>query len=230
MKPVANSILVMAAHPDDEVLGCGGTLARLVREGAKAHVAFLTDGIGARLAPAESDQAALDGRRQASLRALARLGITSVSFDSLPDNRMDTIALLDIVKHVEVLIARHRPDTLFTHHAGDVNIDHRRLFEAVTAATRPQAGQPVRTLLSFEVPSSTEWQLPAGGPPFLPNWFTDISSTLELKLQALEDYAVEMRPWPHPRSLEGVRALARWRGATIGVEAAEAFMLGRCIQ
>jgi LmbE family N-acetylglucosaminyl deacetylase len=114
-----------------------------------------------------------------------------------------------------------------THHAGDVNIDHQRVHQAVVTACRPQPGHPVRTLLFFEVPSSTEWQPPGSAPAFTPNWFVDISSTLDCKLNALDAYAEELRVWPHPRSLQAVEALARWRGATVGVEAAEAFILGR---
>lgn len=221
MKP---RILVLAAHPDDEVLGCGGALARHAEEGANIHVAFLADGVNSRDGV---DQAALGTRRDAARRALAELGVSSVSFGDLPDNRLDTVPLLDIVKLAEIQIAAHRPDTLYTHHAGDVNIDHRRLHEAVIAATRPQAGQPVRTLLFFEVASSTEWQPPGSAPVFAPNWFVDIGPQLERKLRALDAYAMELRSWPHPRSRRGVEHLARWRGATIGAEAAEAFILGR---
>ena len=140
---------------------------------------------------------------------------------------MDTIPLLDITQAVETLIAKHQPEMVFTHHAGDVNIDHRRLHEAVATACRPQQGHPVKTLLCFEVPSSTEWQLPGSAPVFTPNWFVDISATLDRKLTALEAYAAELRTWPHPRSRQGVEHLAHWRGATVGVTAAEAFMLGR---
>jgi LmbE family N-acetylglucosaminyl deacetylase len=140
---------------------------------------------------------------------------------------MDTIPLLDIVKVIEGLIEESQPDTLLTHHAGDVNVDHRRIHEAVIAACRPQPGHPVRTLLCFEVPSSTEWQLPNTAPHFCPNWFVDISDTFDIKMAALKAYAEELRAWPHPRSLQGVEHLARWRGATVGVNAAEAFILGR---
>jgi LmbE family N-acetylglucosaminyl deacetylase len=225
---VNRSILVIAAHPDDEVLGCGGTLARHAAEGARIHVAFLADGVSSRDNPPPATD--LTARRAAARTALAILGITSVSFGEFPDNRMDGVDLLDIVKAVEAQIATHRPDTLFTHHAGDVNIDHRRLHDAVIAATRPQTGQPVRTLLFFEVASSTEWQPPGSGPAFSPNWFVDIGPQLEKKLQALAAYALELRPWPHPRSVRGVEHLARWRGATIGAEAAEAFILGRRLE
>ena len=219
-------ILVIAAHPDDEVLGCGGTIARLAEDTA-VHVAFLADGVYSRSGDPAAQQDELANRRQAAERACNILGVSSVSFGEYPDNRMDSIALLDIVRLVEEQITNHRPQVLLTHHAGDVNIDHRRIHDAVTSACRPQCGSPVRSLLCFEIASSTEWQLPGSAPTFAPNWFVDISQTLERKLAALDAYSAELREWPHPRSRRGVEVLARWRGATIGADAAEAFVLGR---
>lgn len=224
------SILIIAAHPDDEVLGCGGTIAKLVQQKATIHVAFLADGVFSRETESKKSQKELKQRRDAAKKACEILGVQSVFFGDFPDNRMDTIPLLDITKKVEELISEYQPDTIFTHHAGDVNIDHRRTHEAVVTACRPQKNHPVKTLLCFEVPSSTEWQVPGSAPVFTPNWFVDISETLHLKLSALEAYADELRKWPHPRSKRGVEHLAHWRGATVGVEASEAFMLGRQIK
>ncbi len=221
------SILILAAHPDDEVLGCGGTIAKLADEGAIINVAFLADGVYSRSVEQTIQQEELQIRRRAAQKACNILGVKSLSFGDFPDNRMDTIALLDITKAVESLITEHQPDTVFTHHAGDLNIDHRRMHEAVVTACRPQYSHPVKTLLSFEVPSSTEWQLTGSAPPFTPNWFVDIAKTLNRKMAALEAYAAELRDWPHPRSRQGVEHLAHWRGATVGVDAAEAFILGR---
>lgn len=224
------SILVLAAHPDDEVLGCGGTIAKLADGGAIVHVAFLADGVFSRAGDQTKQQERLRNRRVAAQEACNILGVKSVSFGDFPDNRMDTIALLDITKAVEELIAEHQPNTVFTHHVGDVNIDHRRMHEAVVTACRPQLDHPVKTLLCFEVPSSTEWQLPGSAPVFAPNWFINISDTLSRKLAALDAYAAELRNWPHPRSRQGVEHLAHWRGVTVGVDAAEAFMLGRQLE
>jgi LmbE family N-acetylglucosaminyl deacetylase len=224
------SILVLAAHPDDEVLGCGGTIARLASQGGRVHVAYLADGVSSRgrdSGEAAAGNAELAERRAAARRACEILGATCVHFGDFPDNRLDSVALLDIVQPVEALIARYAPDTVLTHHAGDLNVDHRRTFEAALTACRPQPRHPVKTLLSFEVPSSTEWQAPGGACAFTPNWFVDISASLDRKLAALAAYEKELRAWPHPRSRQGVEALARWRGATVGVEAAEAFLLGR---
>lgn len=222
--------LVIAAHPDDEVLGCGGTVARMTEEGVVVHIAFLADGVGARESHPGLARSPLSERRAAAKKAADILGAASVNFDDLPDNQLDSVPLLTVVQRVEMLIAKHRPATVMTHHAGDLNVDHRLVHEAVMTACRPQRGHPVRTLLCFEVPSSTEWQPAGSDVPFAPNWFVDISGTLQRKLAALEAYAMEMRDWPHPRSMTGVEHLARWRGATVGCEAAEAFILARAVR
>lgn len=219
-------ILVLAAHPDDEVLGCGGTLRGHVLAGDEVHVVILADGAGSRPG-GEAHKAA----RAASARAAAGiLGIRHVITHDLPDNRLDSVPLLDLVQIVERHVREVAPDMVYTHHGGDLNIDHRRAHEAVVTACRPQPGGRVASLLFFEVPSSTEWRAPGDAAPFAPNWFVDIAGTLDTKLDALRAYADELRPWPHPRSLEGVSHLARWRGATVGCGAAEAFVLGRHIQ
>ena len=227
-------ILLIAAHPDDEALGCGGTIARFSTQGCEVHLAFLADGVSARGIPgrelAEQDREALKRRRMAARKAAEILGAASVSFDDLPDNQLDSLPLLDITHRVEALIAQRQPSVVLTHHPGDLNIDHRRVHQAVMIACRPQRGHCVRTLLVFEVPSSTEWQPPGSGAAFEPNWFVDISDTLEQKCKALDAYHEEMRAWPHPRSLEAVEHLARWRGATVGCEAAEAFVVLRQLQ
>lgn len=218
-------VLVVAAHADDEVLGCGGTIAKWAATGSEISVAFLADGVRSRRN--SGAEAEIATRQNAAASACAILGGKIAGFGSFPDNSMDTVPLLDVVQHVERLIAEVRPDTVLTHHAGDVNVDHRRIHEAMIAACRPQTGHTVRTLLFFEVASSTEWQVPGSAPQFAPNWYEDISATLDKKLAALEAYSAELRPWPHPRSRKGVEALAHWRGATAGFEAAEAFVLGR---
>ena len=226
---MAPSILILAAHPDDEVLGCGGTIAKLVDEGATVNVAFLADGFSSREGDESNQLLEREMRRGAAKKACDILGVKTVWFGDFPDNSMDTLPLLQIAKSVEGLVAQFKPDTIFTHHGGDVNIDHCCLHRALVVACRPQLGHSVKTIMCFEVPSSTEWQLPGSAPAFLPNWYVDISTTLERKLNALDAYETELRPWPHSRSRKGVEHLARWRGATIGVDAAEAFMLGRKI-
>ena len=143
---------------------------------------------------------------------------------------MDSVDLLDVIQHVERLLVRYRPKIVFTHHAGDLNVDHRLTHQAVVTACRPQTSLTVKTLLFFEVASSTEWQVSGAALAFEPNWFVDVSKTHKRKMAALEAYGAELRGWPHPRSLKGIDHLLRWRGATVGVEAAEAFMLGRKLE
>jgi LmbE family N-acetylglucosaminyl deacetylase len=224
---MVNSVLVVAAHPDDEVLGCGATMARHRAEGARVTVLVLADGVGAR-DPADRAKE-LAARQAAARRACGELGVTDLSLLAYPDNRMDQVALLDIVQDIEKIVRECQPDIVYTHHAGDVNIDHRRVHDAVAAACRPLPGFCVRQLLFFETPSSTEWRPAASFPPFAPDWFVDVSDYLPQKLAALAAYGDEMRAFPHPRSAEAVTHLAGWRGATVGVAAAEAFELGRAI-
>ncbi len=221
------NLLVIAAHPDDETLGCGGTLARLIREGNLVRVAFMADGVGSRAEKGVQDIQALESRQEAASKACEVLGAPSPIFNDYPDNRLDTLPLLEIVQSIEILITKYQPDTILTHHFGDLNIDHQIVHKAVFTACRPQTGYPVQTLLTFETPSSTEWQTPVSARSFVPNWFVDITDTLEQKIMAAQCYVSELRQWPHPRSEQGLRHLAHWRGATVGVEAAEAFMLGR---
>ncbi|ELS34322.1 MULTISPECIES: PIG-L deacetylase family protein [Pseudanabaena] len=223
------NILVVAAHPDDEVLGCGGAIAKHIQQGDKVHILILAEGVTSRKSERNRDdfQAELSALEIVANKVSHLLGVSSLSMHDFPDNRMDSCELLDIVKFIEKSIEQYQPQIIYTHHSGDVNIDHRCIHQAVVTACRPIPNHPVHTLLFFEIPSSTEWQTPSSAVPFTPNWFVDISETLVLKLEALEAYESEMRSYPHPRSLEAVEYLARWRGATIGVKAAEAFMLGR---
>lgn len=216
--------LIIAAHPDDEVMGCGGTISRLVAEGMRVEVLFMTDGVGAR----NSGDQNVCIRRQSAERAAAILGVQQLHFLDFPDNAMDSVPLLQVVKEIEGIIEQVQPGTVYTHHYGDLNIDHRITHQAVLTACRPQPGFCVRTVLTFEVPSSTEWQVP-GHKPFTPQVFIDISHYADTKKAALLAYEGEMRDWPHSRSLEGLDSLQRLRGSSVGVAAAEAFMLIRQI-
>jgi LmbE family N-acetylglucosaminyl deacetylase len=228
MPPPGRRIAVIAAHADDEVLGCGGTIRRHVMAGDEVWHIILADGETSRETGASVDAVA---QREAAARAAADcLGVPHLAMHRFPDNRLDSSPLLDIVTVVERHIAEIRPGIVYTHHGGDLNIDHRCVHQAVLTACRPQPGHPVRRLLFFETPSSTEWQAPSSGAPFLPNWFVDIGATIASKMAALRAYDREMRIWPHPRSYQGVEHLARWRGAVVGCDAAEAFMLGREIE
>lgn len=223
---MSDSILAVVAHPDDEVLGAGGTLARLAAGGAKVHIAFLADGVGAR----GSDKAAAERRIKAARLAASHLAALEPQFLGFPDNRLDQLDLLDITQAVERLVAEIAPGTIYTHHAGDLNIDHAICHRAVLTACRPLPGSSVRAIYAMEVPSSTEWASPAPNNAFMPTRFVDISAVAKVKRRALEAYGEEMRPFPHPRSFEAIDALARWRGATAGLAAAEAFMVLREVE
>ncbi|MBI5141420.1 MAG: PIG-L family deacetylase [Nitrospirae bacterium] len=226
---MSKKVLVIAAHPDDEVLGCGATIAKHAEMGDEIHVVILAEGVTSR------DEQRDPRGRKSDLSKLSKaahsanniLGVKSLTLHDFPDNRMDSLDRLDVVKTVELLMYRYCPEIIYTHHAGDVNIDHKIVHEAVVTACRPIPSQTVKTLLFFEIPSSTEWQTPGSAAWFMPNWFVDVSSTLAVKLQALKAYRSEMRPWPHARSIEAVTHIAKWRGACIGSDAAEAFVLGR---
>ncbi len=229
MPTTPRTVLVVAAHPDDEVLGCAGTVARWVREGATAHTLILGEGETSRYATRAAglaQQHALVGLRAAAQGAAATIAATSVRVLSFPDNRFDTVPLLDLVKAVEVVVADVRPDVVLTHHRGDLNVDHRQTFASTLTACRPLPESSVCTILSFETPSATEWGASVN---FTPTYFVNISKTLAEKIEALRQYDREMRPFPHPRSYEAVTHLAAWRGATIGVPAAEAFEVVRAI-
>ncbi len=218
--------MIVAAHPDDEVLGCGGTIARHTAEGAEVHVLFLADGVSARGA-GRAPEEEISARQDAARRAAKVLGAETPRFTGLPDNRLDGLDLLDIVKAVEEVVAELRPAIVYTHHGGDLNVDHALVHRAVVTACRPLPESPVRALYAFETVSSTEWSSPEMGEAFRPNHFVDIGETLAHKLEALECYAQEIRPFPHARSREGVEALARLRGCSVGLEAAEAFLVVR---
>jgi len=224
-------VLVVAAHPDDEVLGCGGTIARLAREGHEVHIAILGEGITSR-SRTRDEASRVDAE---ALRARARevaklLGGRSLLTQDLPDNRFDTVPLLDVVKVVEEWVGAIRPQVVYTHHSGDLNIDHSVVHRAVLTATRPIAGCDIMEICAFEVPSSSEWAFGQFTKPFQPNVFVDVSETLGLKLRAMRLYETEARPFPHPRSREALRAAALKWGSVAGLKAAEAFELVRSIR
>ena len=222
-------IFVIAAHPDDEVLGCGGTIVKHVHDGDEVHVLILAEGMTSR-----DDTRDRKGREKdiIKLKDMANeahkiLGTCSTKLLDFPDNRMDSVDLLDIIKVIENEINEIYPEIIYTHHSNDLNVDHRITHQAVFTACRPEPGAIVKKIYCFEVPSSTEWQAHMARAPFMPYTFVDISDTLEKKLVALKSYESEMKPWPHSRSIKAVAHLARWRGASVGFEAAEAFSLSR---
>ena len=218
------TILVVAAHSDDEALGCGGTMARHAMHGDTVHVLFLADGVTSRDKNADSC-----ARNQAAINAAKLLGAQPPQFLNLPDNRLDTVPFLEIVQSVEKKIQELSPDTIYTHHGGDLNIDHEITHRAVMTACRPIPSQPVSSIYGFEVLSSTEWGSDNMN-AFFPVHYVSIEGFYKEKLAALNCYAEEMRPFPHARSFEAVEALVRLRGCQVGLTAAEAFTVLRQIK
>jgi LmbE family N-acetylglucosaminyl deacetylase len=223
---MAKSVLVVVAHPDDEVLGCGGTIARHVAEGDTVHAVFLADGVSSRH---DADTDDLARRLAATEQARQILGISTITFLGLPDNRLDGMPLIEVIQPLAHVIDQGKPQIIYTHHFGDLNVDHRIAHQAVMTACRPTPDCMIREIYAFEVMSSTEWSS-VGLMPFLPNLFVDISDFLATKMHALEAYALEMRSSPHSRSLEHIAELARHHGHCVGVPAAEAFMAMRVIR
>lgn len=222
-----NKILVVAAHPDDELLGLGGTIRRLADEGAEARAVILAEGLTSRGdRRADTDKLLLESLKKDAENAAREIGYKSIEFCGCPDNRMDGMELLDIVKIISKYVERYQPDTIFTHFHGDLNIDHQRVNEAVLTACRPFGRYSVRRIYAFETPSSTEWNY-RYAEPFTPNSYFDVTDTLEAKIRGMECYQSESRESPHPRSPEALRALAHYRGSNVGVKYAEGFMLLR---
>ena len=221
---MSRQVLVIAAHPDDETYGLGGTMACHVQQGDEVSVMMLADGVTARHNEIELQKAA-------AREACAALGVSDVRFAGLPDQRLDGMPLLEVIKPIHALVTELQPQVVYTHHRGDANQDHRVAFAATLVAVRPFGQNPVRRVVCYEIPSSTEWGPPFSEWAFLPNTFIDISATLEAKLEAIACYRntfqSEVKAFPHPRSPEAVHIYAQQRGVTVGMKAAEAFVLMR---
>lgn len=226
--------MIVVAHPDDELLGLGATMHKLIHEtNVLTHVVILGEGITSRsdVRDAEMWKAELEIHHNNIKQAQKAIGYHSVSTYNFPDNRFDTVALLDIIKVIEKEKAVFQPDVIFTHHGGDVNVDHQRTFEAVITACRPMAHERVKTIITFETPSGTEWRSPTDPRHFLPNLFFAVTrDNLEAKIKAMESYEFEKRAYPHPRSPEALNIQAQRWGVSVGCEYAEAFCLVRLIQ
>lgn len=222
-------VLVVAAHPDDEVLGCGGTVARLAKNGCEVYCLILGTGVTSRYEKNNSQRAAREIKelREQTHAANKIVGVKEVFPHDFPDNQFDSIPVLDIVKVIEKIKNKLKPDTVFTHYEKDLNIDHQMTYKAVITAARPLSNESVKEIYSFEVLSSTEWNYPLS---FSPNVFFDISGTIEAKTKAMSQYKSELREFPHPRSLEGAKSNAKVWGMKAGLKYAEAFECVRWIR
>ena len=218
------NVLVVAAHPDDETYGVGGTILKHRARNDQVSVLILTDGVTAR-------HDGIEKQKKAAREACGLLDVTDVRLAGLPDQRLDALPLLDVIKPISRAVQELRPAIVYTHHRGDANQDHRAVFAATLVAVRPFGDNPVRRVLCYQVASSTEWGPPFVGWNFTPTTFEDISEFLDRKIAALEPYHYtqqsEVKPYPHPRSREAVRVYAQQRGISVGMMAAEAFEMMR---
>ena len=231
-------VLVIVAHPDDEVLGMGGTLRKLSVKNHDIKVVFLATGIAARRSDKFRNETKYEINktlikkmeeqikklRLDAKRALKILGIKNIEFFDFPDNEMDMVSNLEITKTIENIIKKFKPDVIYTHTKNDINVDHRAIFNATITATRPSTRVNVRKVICFEVPSSSEWNF---GDTFSPNIFVDIKRELSYKKKAIQTYKTELKKFPHPRSANSLDIIAKRWGTVSGFEASEAFELIR---
>lgn len=220
-------LLIVAAHPDDEVLGCFGTVAKLIKQGYEAYTLILSGGKTSR---GVINKQEIEQLREEMQKANSLIGIKKVFQENFPDNAFDSVPLLEIVKQIEIIKEKIKPEIIFTHHAGDMNIDHQITHKAVLTATRPMINECVKTIYSMEIPSSTEWNAFSYQNIFIPNVFFDISDTIDLKIKAMAQYNSELREYPQPRSLQNIKEIAKVNGTKVGIKYSENFMLVRDIK
>lgn len=211
-----SNVLVVAAHPDDEVLGCGGMIAKMAQQGHGVYVLILAEGKTSR---GEGNKE-LSKLSKEIKTAHSILGVKKTFESHFPDNQMDSIPLLKIIKEIEKVKNLVKPEIIFTHYKDDLNIDHKITFEAVITASRPIKGETVKKIYSFEILSSTEWNKKT---EFLPDAYFDIKGTIADKTKAMSAYKSELKKFPHPRSIKGIQVKAMQRGMECGMEYAEAF-------
>lgn len=217
-------VLIVAAHPDDEVYGMGGTIAKLTSQGNELYTLIVTEGCSTQY---KGNREIIKEKKEEAIKANEILGVKEVLFGDLPDMKLDTLPHVDINRIIEEAINKIKPDVVYTHHKGDINKDHRMVYESTLVATRPTHLQCVKKLLSYQVPSSTEWSAPVVDEIFIPNIFEEIEKYYDLKKQAILAYKTEIREYPHPRSLKYVEALDEINGLKVGIEKAEAFQIIR---
>jgi LmbE family N-acetylglucosaminyl deacetylase len=222
-------VLVVAAHPDDEVYGMGGTIAKLADQGHEIHVLIVTDGCISQYRNEDNLQEIIMRKQEEAQKANSILGVESVHFGNLPDMGLDKVPHIQINHIIEKLIQRLEPEEVYTHFYGDVNLDHQLVYKSTLVATRPIVGQCVKNLYAYSVPSSTEWSPQLANSVFMPNIFVEIEPYNPIKIEAIKAYITELREYPHPRSVESVKKNDVAIGIQCGLRSAERFMLLRSI-
>ena len=221
-KAASVKVVVFVAHPDDEILGAGATLAAHARAADQVHAVVLSEGATSRYTATMKTTL-----EKAAGRAAAEIGFASIRFERFPDQRLDAVPLVDIIQRMEAILDEIDPEILYTHFSGDVNSDHGVVARAAWTACRPYRFPRVRRFAAFETPSSTEWGWPLAGEGFQPNLFVDVTATLEAKIAAVQCYETELRSYPHPRSARALRERAAFWGSVVGRTAVEPFMVLR---
>ena len=223
-------ILVISAHPDDEVLGMGGTIAKYASQGAEIALLIVTDGSSCQYVGNANLNAIIEEKKVETKACADELGIRHIYYGGLPDMKLDVTPHVEVNKVIEKVVSVFQPSIVFTHFIGDVNKDHQCVFESTLVACRPVSGQCIKKLFLYSVPSSTEWNVQTSSTAFLPNWFEDISGEFaEKKYRALECYKTELREYPHPRSVQYLKIADIAEGNRVGLLAAESFILLRNI-
>ncbi len=222
-------VLVVVAHPDDEVLGMGGTIAYHINKEDKVYGMYMTDGTSARKNISKNSKLSKVNRINAAKKAANILGFTWLDAGNFPDNEMDKEPLLKYIRLVEKVKKKINPTIVYTHSIADLNIDHRITNQAILTAFRPQPNESCKEINSFEIPSATDYGHNVVAERFVPNKYVDITDFIKQKIKALNCYNDEMKDYPHPRSYAGIEILAKYRGMGIGVNYAEAFQILRSI-
>lgn len=221
-------LAVVVAHADDETLGAAGTLHKVVKQGVNVRLVVVADGESSRFETEGEDvKHAIRAREDACRAALASLGIEDIRFLRQRDNKLDALALVDLVRLIQHQLVDFQPTSVLTHFANDLNQDHRRVYEAVSVIARPEPSNSINALMSLYVASASDWY--PGTKPFEPNLFVDISREISIKVEALKAYEIEMRPFPHARSIESIEASHKYWGSKVGLQACEPFVIWRHI-
>lgn len=222
-------VLVIAAHPDDEVLGVGGTIAKLASQSVECHLLIVTDGSSSQYRDSDHLHEIIEAKKKETQACADSLGFKSIHYGGLPDMKLDKTPHIVINQVIEKVIDEVQPDTVFTHFWGDVNRDHQEVYKSTLVVVRPVMGQMVKELYCYRVPSSTEWTPNKADTMFMPNYFVDIEKFAEQKYKAFACYSTELREYPHPRSVQYLSETDKAAGLRVGLMAAEEFVLLRKI-